>query len=1401
VTGDHGPLGRAVVRVWDRAGDVVGTGFLLGPGLVATCAHVVTTAIGGDPEHARPPAGTVDVDFPLLPGAPPRSATVHRWQPIRPDGGGDVAVLRLATPAPPGASVPPLKRADRLWDHEFRTLGFPGGSTDGVWATGRFRDRQGAGWVQLHGASPGPLIGSGFSGGAVWDATETAVVGMTVAADRDPGAATAYLLPIEQVIGIDPDLLPNPYRGLAAFDEEHADFFCGRTAEIDRLAAALSAHQLVAVVGGSGVGKSSLVRAGLVPRLRADGIRVSAGQLVPTVPPEVSLALALPSQQPGVDQLRRAHQLGARLRHPADRATAIRELAAGTARTVVVIDQFEELVAAAPAAARFLFGVLTELLTAAPGLRVVLTLRAESLTQLLVGSADAARLQDGLVLVSPMTRAQLREAITGPAARAPGLYFADGLVERVLDDAGSEPGQLPLVESLLAQLWEERTGGYLTNEAYERAGGVAGALTRQAERAMAMFDGPTTRSLVRRLLTSLARQGEGDQFYRRAVPLDALPADVATVVEPLARARLVTVGPGPDRVPVVEIAHQALIDNWPRLRQWLAEDRDFLVWQEQLDSALTAWEDARHDGGALLRGAALARAQEWVGARGAELPARQVEFVRASRARQRREVRRWRSVTAVLAVLVLVAGVLTVLTVRRSDELADQLATGNASTLATLSTDRTIDNPDAATQFALAAYRSDPTSPQALDALATQYLAMRDVETIESGIATEQDNQLELSRDGDSALVQAPDDGLVLVTGLTTGARHTWRVPGIPDTNRKITPSPDGKRIAAWLADGRLLVWDAANHRGPTEIGRTGWTPGQDSIIGFAPDSGRLFLSDTRWSRYEVWDLARNRRTRDGAPGAGTTGMWLTERENVAVVQTGEPADPGSVLAVRDLDTGAESHRFPFGSVVVQDGAGVLSCAPGADGPATATVADSATGAARVTFPLSNPDSCGAEPGVNRLLVSADREHLIEDFPSTTEDQQFRRVFRFSDGARFDVLMPPASSDLDTAARVHFEFAGAMGATALRDGTPVLLAAIGGGVFRFRGRDSTWLAGSQRVAGTTDLRHVVVADDEGVAVRDAANGREMARLADLPSGEEFLGWRLTETGLDVTTQADDHRTVSRFAVPDLNPVVRQALPVPRGVDPELPDVDSMSDETVARLYAGVLTVWDRDTGKRRHEPLELGETARQKDFYQRSPAVAARPGHPDEVAVVGLSGDLELWNIASRKKIRTFPATMMQPVEDLVRTVVFDPTGAVVATLGENGAQTSRWWVATGKQVGDTLDAPSPIRELVGFDAASDLITTSPLSQRNGQLTVSFWSADRERMAEFHTVEQVSTRVRLAGSWLVLSGDQSPPVRLSTDSAAWAKALCAVSDRPFTDAERRVLPAETDVSPPCGSPA
>ena len=199
------------------------------------------------------------------------------WSPSHVDGSGDVAVLRLDTGM--SATVPALRRVEALWGRSFRTVGFPPGREDGVWAAGELRDTQGAGWVQLC-ADGGSAVGPGFSGAPIWDHTTGSVVAMAVAADREPGAGSAaYALPVANVLSRAPEVRANPYRGLAAFGEEDAEFFFGRDDDITRCVAVLRREGMLVVAGPSGAGKSSLLDAGVAAAERVRGVHVARARL------------------------------------------------------------------------------------------------------------------------------------------------------------------------------------------------------------------------------------------------------------------------------------------------------------------------------------------------------------------------------------------------------------------------------------------------------------------------------------------------------------------------------------------------------------------------------------------------------------------------------------------------------------------------------------------------------------------------------------------------------------------------------------------------------------------------------------------------------------------------------------------------------------------------------------------------------------------------------------------------------------------------------------------------------------------------------------------------------------------------------------------------------------------
>ena len=309
-----------------------------------------------------------------------------------------------------------------------------------------------------------------------------------------------------------------PYRGLLHFREEDAPFFFGREAAIDKLVDAVQRQPFVAVVGASGSGKSSVVRAGLVPRLRSD--RHTAWEtviLVPTDQPLKALARALvPLLEPTmgeVDRLAEATKLAEHFRSGTislyDIVERILEKQSGTDRVLIVVDQFEELytlTADEEARRRFLDEILAASSRAGSKANIALTLRGDFVGKALAYRPLSDRLQDAQINLGPMTREELECAIRKPAEKIQ-LEFEPGLVRRILNDVGDEPGNLPLLEFVLKELWDKRRGRVLLNETYDAIGGLQGAVATKADE---LFKGLSSaeQKILQRVFLRIVRPSE-----------------------------------------------------------------------------------------------------------------------------------------------------------------------------------------------------------------------------------------------------------------------------------------------------------------------------------------------------------------------------------------------------------------------------------------------------------------------------------------------------------------------------------------------------------------------------------------------------------------------------------------------------------------------------------------------------------------------------------------------------------------------------------------------------------------------------------------------------------------------------------------------------------------------------
>lgn len=429
-----------------------------------------------------------------------------------------------------------------------------------------------------------------------------------------------------------------PYVGLKPFDEERSQWFFGRERLVKTLLGTLEKERFAMVIGQSGTGKSSLVLAGLLPRLRAGAIPGSEGwrYLTPIVPgsePLVSLArLIKPAADP--DSLRaegRRFLLSAHLRT---------SLTTPDGRPVVlVVDQFEELFTLCGSdEERKAFASNLALLATSPDIahRVIITVRSDYETQLVQLDELVTHMRAGEVHVGALNASELREVIEKPAALV-GLTFEEGLVDALVEETLGEPAALPLLQFTLTRLWEERDRNHIAFTAYRRLGGALQMLAREADKIYQNLD-HGSKAVARRIFLRVIRQGAvqptSSRVRRSEVLVSETGADAERVLERLVGASLLRYAlRDSEEDPYVELAHETLVRNWPRLTQWLDEERAHLQRRDRLEAAAQEWVDRQRSAG-LLDEVQLRDAEEWLeSAKAKELgtTVAVLDLVRASR--------------------------------------------------------------------------------------------------------------------------------------------------------------------------------------------------------------------------------------------------------------------------------------------------------------------------------------------------------------------------------------------------------------------------------------------------------------------------------------------------------------------------------------------------------------------------------------------------------------------------------------------------------------------------------------------------------------------------------------------------------------------------------------------------
>lgn len=568
-----------------------GAGFLIdGERHVLSCEHVVSACLIPQEQEAENPTPMVEVDFPFT--SPPSRVIRARVDFMMRDKAQDVAGLTLLSDPPAGAEPATLIERDELYEHRFKAYGVAGREADGEWSFGVIRPGLGDNFIQLEATSAqGRRVRKGYSGTAVYDLDAHGVAGMVIKADSLEAERVALMIPTKLLLKTWSDVLSravvpdNPYKGIKPFEETDAEVFFGREELTKSLVERVQDRRFAALVTDSGAGKSSLLRAGLIPAVREQGWAVLyvTGSTRDPFERFASALIKSDGNSSGVPFTERVTELSAtlvkfglrdELEHYCERN--------GSSELLVVLDQMEELFTICRDEGKReqfldqLADLTRERRRGDPRIVVVLALRADYCSRLEAHKPFKTLLDRGKFGLPTLDRTALRRAIEEPAALV-GVRFEDGLVEAIIHDVEDQPAALPLLEFALTLLWHEQAGRSIPLAAYQRLGGVRKALELEAERVYAELN-ESEKEAARRVFVQLVNLSKDTKGTRRTITKDDLLKYDWPVVEKLSYQMLLTVGADSEDRQTAQLAHEALVDAWPRLNEWVQSTAE-QVWR------------------------------------------------------------------------------------------------------------------------------------------------------------------------------------------------------------------------------------------------------------------------------------------------------------------------------------------------------------------------------------------------------------------------------------------------------------------------------------------------------------------------------------------------------------------------------------------------------------------------------------------------------------------------------------------------------------------------------------------------------------------------------------------------------------------------------------------------------
>jgi WD40 repeat protein/transcriptional regulator with XRE-family HTH domain len=1153
---------------------------------------------------------------------------------------------------------------------------------------------------------------------------------------------------VRRAPGPKPAAAPVPYRGLEAFQVEHARWFHGRDRLIQALADLTTAQcpdgHPVLVVGPSGAGKSSVLRAGLIPTLCGDSVREPI--------------LFTPGVRPMTEWRNRMEKTGDHV--------------------LIVVDQFEEVFTICPDHdERTEF--VAALVAAVKKAPVVLGMRADFYGQASKYPDLAPALENTQIVVRPMDREELRRAIVEPA-RTAGVRVEDGLVELLLRELepgahgspdGHDVGVLPLLSHALLTTWKRARGRLMTVADYTATGGIRGAIAATAE---TVFDGldDRQRNIARRLFQRLVQVGEHAVDIRRHVSYAEIfpegrneeAAAVNEILDLFVEQRLITAD-----ADSVHLTHEALLATWPRLGDWIDADRAGLRTYSQLVRDARVWHEAGCDPGVLYRGSRLAVAREWAAEPGhhEDLNALERRFLDdalthedAERQARRRRVKLLRWLVVVLAVLLVVAAVLTVVVFRQRTDALVERDRAISQRLASVAVDMRAQDVSLAMQLALAAYEISPT-PQARSGLldATSLLNTARI----------------LGPEGESQSVAVRRDGQVMAAASGDQTVRLWRIGGRPRTVPLGVPltgpagtifsvvfSPDEKPLAEGGGDKLVRLWDITDPARPIPLGSP-LSGAANTIysVAFSPDS-RVLAAGSADNTVHLWDLSDPGHPVVLPALTGFTGYV----HSVAFSPDGAVLAAGSAdTTVRLWDMRTTARPIPLGPPLTGPARAVYSVAFGPDGH---TLAAGSGDKAIYVWDVSRPDApvrsgdplTGAASWINSLAFASDGRTLAAGSSDNT-------VWLWDLTTRTAERTLPHPAPVTSVA-----YAGNALVTGAADST-IRLWDLHGPVVT----DSTDMVFTTRFSGSIMITGTGPAD--GAFRLWDVTGPQHPRLIGRPNMNPLPPNRFGGT---LAVSGDGHTLAAGGADGQVQlwDITDSSHPAPRGVplsglSTPVKSLDFSSDGRLLAASGAENTVWLWDLSDTAHPHPVTGPTN-----YVYSVAFS-----PDSHTLAAGSADKKvwLWDVTSPAKLAPL-ATLTGPV-NYVSSVIFSPDGHTLAVGSAD--KTVRLWDITDRAhpraLGSPLTGPRNYVYSVAFSPDG-----RTLAAGSADKSIWLWDvSDPSRPGPPSTLSAPAGAVRsvtfsLGGHILAGAGDRT--VRLwITDPDMARDYVCATTGDTLTPAE------------------